>query len=130
MTQPVQLVPDAVEESTSKEALEHQQVNLETGQTVSLEIRRSEQGITLDAQAPLTLTITMEANGPRVELQNASLTIGATDELVLEADKLKLKGNESCRVETGGDIDLKAAGEMRLTSERDCVVKSEVIHLN
>ena len=67
----------------------------------------------------------MEAHGPRVELQNASLTIGATDELVLEADKLKLKGKENCSVETDGDIDLKAAGEMRFTSERDCVVKSE-----
>ena len=130
MTRPVQLVPDAIEESTSKQTLEPQKVNLETGQTVSLEIRRSEQGITLDAQAPLTLTITMDAHGPRVELQNASLTIGATDELVLEADKLKLKGKESCSVETGGHIDLKAAGDMRLTSKRDCVIKSEVIHLN
>ena len=98
MTQPVQLVPDAVEESTSRQALEPQKVNLETGQTVSLEIRRSDQGITLDAQAPLTLTITMEAHGPRVELQNASLTIGATDELVLEADKLKLRARKAVRL--------------------------------
>ena len=130
MKQPVQLVPAPTEDTSAEPKIDRQTVSLDVGQSFAIEIRRSDSGVTLDAHGSLTMTITMEAQGPRVELQNASLTIGATDELVLEAEHLKLKGHDSCSVETGGDVELKADGEMRLTSQRDCIVRSEVIHLN
>ena len=72
----------------------------------------------------------MGVEGPKVELSNASLKLKSTERLELEAEHVHLKGNQSCAIKSGGDAEVRADGELRLKSTKDCVVRADVIHLN
>ena len=108
-----------------------QTLHLDTGETLELEIQRTQDGLDLHSNTrPLTLTITMGAEGPKVELSHASLKLKSTKRMDIEAEHLELTGHQSCRVKSGGDSELLADGEMRIQSTRDCIVKADVILLN
>lgn len=129
MSQSIKLVPET--ENVRQENVAHRSLSMRDGQTLHLDIQRSPDGLTIAGESqPLRLTISMGETGPKVEISHASLTIKSTDRLELEAEHLSLKGNQSCSLATDGDVELRAAGAMKLESQDDCVVKANVIHLN
>ena len=130
MSQSIKLVPTETEES-SQESKRKQTLHMQDGETLELEIQQSQDGLSLHSDArPLPLTISMGADGPKVELSHASLKLKSTERVEIDAKHLELTGHQSCRVKTGGDAELLAEGELRIQSKRDCIVKGDVIHLN
>lgn len=130
MSQPIKLVSPSTEE-TSVEGSRRQTLALRQGETLELDILQAHDGLELHSETrPLTLTISMGVEGPKVELSHASLKLKSTGRLELEAEHLDLKGTQSCTVKTGGDAEVRADGELRLQSTKDCVVRADVIHLN
>ena len=130
MSQSIKLVSPNTED-TSTEEPRRQTLELHPGETMELAIQQAHDGLELHSNArPLTLTISMGVEGPKVELSHASLKLKSTERLELEAEHVHLKGNQSCAIKSGGDTEIRADGELRLKSTKDCVVRADVIHLN
>ena len=106
-------------------------VTMAENEKLTLEIRKTEQGLHLDSKAqPLTLTITMTPDGPRVELSHADLCIASLGDVSIEGEHVQLKGRAGCKLETDGELKVRSEKEMSLESTEDCVMKARGIHLN
>jgi hypothetical protein len=76
-------------------------------------VSRSAEGDLVQFLSPsgaVTLSVLLTEAGPVLRFEGASLILQAAGTLSIEAEQLHLRGKSGLVVETGGDLELRAAG--------------------
>ncbi|KIG16485.1 hypothetical protein DB30_04398 [Enhygromyxa salina] len=87
-----------------------------------LEIRRTREGGESDTVelfnhgGAVMVVIELSERGPILRFEGPGLTLRATGELILEAERLKLRSEKGLDIETGGDLRLHADGDLHSTA--------------
>lgn len=69
----------------------------------------------------LVLAIEVTESGPVLRFEGAGLTLKAAGELVLDAKKLTLHAEESLALSSGGDLELRAAGDIHSVAREQTI---------
>ncbi|HEY8377051.1 MAG TPA: hypothetical protein VIK91_11205 [Nannocystis sp.] len=81
-----------------------------------IEVRRDAAADTVELigrDGKVVLAIEITESGPVLRFEGAGLTLRAAGELALQARRLTFQAEEALALQTGGDLDIAAAGDLR-----------------
>lgn len=106
-------------------------VSLKSGRVVALKVDGTSEELEIRSpEGDLELRITLTADGPVVHLKTAKLQLEATDEVAVSCKKFSLHTTEGTSLETDGNMNLAAKGEMTTHSDEDTKITGKMIYLN
>ena len=83
----------------------------------------------IDSRGRVKLAIRVTAQGPRIRLTGAPLTIEVEGEVTLEGEQVAVRGRRGLALDSGGDLDIRAAGKLALEAESVAVNgREEMVH--
>ncbi|MDX2131403.1 MAG: hypothetical protein SFY69_05060 [Planctomycetota bacterium] len=104
---------------------------LPSGRTV--EVGADERGERIEVRSPdgvLEIAIALTAQGPVLQVRGARLEIESTDAVALKCREFSVHADEGMKLSTGGTLDVRAQGEIGMTTMADARLDAAVIHLN
>jgi hypothetical protein len=105
--------------SEKKELL---QQSLPSGRSLSIHVVDGIEEIEIrNENGPIEISIRLTAEGPVISLSGGQIGLAAKN-IRLEAEQLSLNST--------GDLDIRAGGELRLNSQTDLRLNGNVIHIN
>lgn len=90
-----------------------------------IDIHRGDGGDTLELIAgdgKLLLAIEISERGPVLRFDGPSLTIRASGEVAVTADRLALRGESGLKLTSGGDLEIAAQGDLRTTARTQTIL--------
>jgi phage gp45-like len=82
------------------------------------------------AEGDLELRIELTESGPVLRLEAVKLALRAADAVEIECARFAVNASEGARVASGGDLEIEAEGESRMTSTGDTRITGKLIYLN
>lgn len=93
----------------------------------------SAQGERIEVRAPdgsLEIAIALTPEGPVLQVRGARLEIDSTDAVALRCKEFALHAEQGISLTSGGRAEVRAQGEVAITSMADARLDAAVIHLN
>lgn len=76
------------------------------------------------------LRIALTEDGPVLQLDAVKLALTASESVAIDSRRFEVRASEGATIHSGGDLELEAEGENRMTSTGDTRIVGKLIFLN
>lgn len=121
----------STEDTETAEARDERKLYLDQGRTLQLARDGSQQLVEIRAASgQLELRIKLTDEGPVLQMEAVKVAVTTEEAFEIKCKTFSVESSQDTIIQTGGELKLKAEGEVSLDSPEDVRVRGKVIWLN